>query len=89
MPRYYFNICDGVRAPDETGIELANWHDARVEAIRLAGAILKGDAQRLALSDDWHLEVADERGLMLFRFDFISHEAPVLASQRRIAIKLF
>ncbi|ONF47969.1 DUF6894 family protein [Methylobacterium radiotolerans] len=87
MPRFYFNIYDGVSLLDDTGTELSDWREARIEAIRLAGEIFRDDAQRIALGEDWHIEVTDEHGLVLFRFDLISHEAPVLSSQRRGPIK--
>jgi len=87
VPRYYFNIYDGVSVLDDTGTELSDWREARVEAVRLAGEIFRDNAQTIALGEDWHIEVTDERQLVLFRFDFISHEAPVLASQRRTPIK--
>ena len=83
MPRFFFNVYDGVSSIDDTGTELADWKEARIEAIRLSGAIFTDDAQQIALGEDWHIEVTDERGLILFRFDFVSHEAPVLSSQRR------
>lgn len=87
MPRYFFHVRDGRSVPDDTGTELADWAEARVEAIRLCGAIIEDDAERLALSDEWYLDVEDERGLVLFRFSFISLEAPVLTSQRRTPLK--
>lgn len=83
VPRIFFNVYDGVGSRDDTGTELTDWKDARIEAIRLAGAIFSDEAQRIALSEDWHLEVTDDRGLVLFRFDFTSQEAPVLSSQWR------
>jgi hypothetical protein len=89
VPRFYFNIFDGVSTPDDTGTELADWKEARVEAVRLAGALLKDDAERVALSDEWRLEIADDYGLVLFRFDFISLEAPVLSSQHERPSKPF
>ncbi|WCS28588.1 hypothetical protein LOK46_32300 (plasmid) [Methylobacterium sp. NMS14P] len=78
MSRFFFNVYDGVSAPDDTGTELANWQDARVAAINLAGSILRDEAHRIALSDEWHIEVTDERGLTLFRFDLFSTLSPVL-----------
>jgi hypothetical protein len=87
VPRYFFNVYDGVSLLDITGTELLDWREARVEAIRLAGAIFQDNAKTIALGDDWRIEVTDERQLVLFRFDFISQEAPVLSSQRRTPIK--
>lgn len=89
MPRFYFNVYDGVSTPDDTGTELADWKEARIEAVRLAGALLKDDAERVALSDEWRLEIADDYGLVLLRFDFISLEAPVLSSQHETPSKSF
>lgn len=82
MPRFFFNVYDGVSSFDDTGTELASWEEARIEAIQLAGAIFTDEARRIALGEDWRLEVTDERRLVLFRFDFISQAAPVVSSQR-------
>ncbi|MGU3663166.1 DUF6894 family protein [Methylobacterium sp. A49B] len=83
MPRFFFNVYDGTSSLDDTGTELADWQTARIEAIRLAGAIFTDEAQKIALGEDWHIEVTDERRLVLFRLDIVSQEAPVLSSQRR------
>ncbi|QGY01566.1 hypothetical protein MMSR116_06345 [Methylobacterium mesophilicum SR1.6/6] len=79
MPRYHFNVHDGVDVPDPTGADFADWQTARVEAIRRVGVIFKDEPQRIALGEDWRMEVTDETGLILFRLDFSSSEAPVLA----------
>ena len=71
MPRFHFNVYDGVAAIDAEGTELADWGDARLEAIRLSGEILKDNAKRIALGEDWRMEVTDATGLVLFRLDFI------------------
>ena len=83
VPRFFFNVYDGASSLDDTGTDLLDWKEARIEAIRLSGAIFTDEAHRVALSEDWHIEVTDERGLILFRFDFVSQDAPVLSSQRR------
>ncbi len=79
MPRFHFNIYDGTSELDPEGTELPDYAEARVEAMRLAGEILKSTAHRLALGEDWHLEVTDERGLVLFRLAFQVVEAPAIA----------
>lgn len=81
MPRFFFNVYDGVSSLDDTGSELADRQEARIEAVRLAGEILKDDAQRIALGEDWRIEVVDERGLVLFRFDFVSVATPLHRSR--------
>ncbi|ONF50247.1 DUF6894 family protein [Methylobacterium radiotolerans] len=82
MPRYFFNIYDGVSMLDDTGTELADWQEARIQAIEFAGAVIKDEAKHIALGEDWRIEVTDERKLVLFRFDFITLEAPALSSHR-------
>lgn len=70
VPRFHFNTYDNVTVLDPEGTELADWDEARLEAIRLCGEILKEDAKRVALCEDWRMEVTDDTGLVLFRFDF-------------------
>jgi hypothetical protein len=76
MPRFYFHIFDGRDLRDDEGIELSHFQEARVEAIRYAGEILKDDAHRIALGEDWSMDVTDDTGLILFRF----HLSTVTAS---------
>lgn len=83
MSRFFFNIHDGVSSLDDTGTELANWKEARLEAIRLAGAVIKDKAEHIALGGDWHMNVTDEHGLALFRFDFVSVTSSALSGAMR------
>ena len=70
MPRYHFNVYDGVTDIDRDGVELADWQQARLEAIRYTGEIFRDQPKRLALGEDWRMEVTDDTGLVLFRLDF-------------------
>lgn len=83
MPRFHFNIYDGVSETDQEGTELPDWWTARVEAIAFAGVIFKDEARRLALGEDWHMEVTDEAGLVLFRLDFSVMEVPMPSGMPR------
>ncbi len=69
MPRFHFNVLDGVSEIDKEGIELANvdaaWHEAR----RLASGIIREDDEWERLGDDWRIEVTDHRGNIIFRID--------------------
>ena len=76
MPRYHFNVFDRDGTPDLDGTELPNHNAARREAIRLAGALLEQEGERLGLGEDWRMEVTDGTGLILFRLDFPVIEAP-------------
>ena len=70
MPRYHFNVYDGVTVLDPDGVELADWERALYEAIRNCGEVLNDNAKRIALGEDWRMEITDDTGLVLFRSDF-------------------
>jgi hypothetical protein len=78
MPRYFFHVHDGCSLLDTEGTELPDWQAARLEAISLAGDILKQDAQRIALGEDWRIEVTDHTGLVLFQMTFLVVESPAM-----------
>ena len=78
MPRYYFNVYDGKVTLDPDGMELSDTAQARRMAVRMAGQIFDDDAELVALGEDWHMEVVDETGLLLFRLDFVVTDAPAL-----------
>ena len=44
MPRYFFHVMDGRASIDREGTELAGIDEARSEAIRTAGEILRQDS---------------------------------------------
>jgi hypothetical protein len=79
VPRYFFNVHDGQFLPDTEGTELPDFDHARCEAISYAGKLLEEEASRLALGEDWHMEVRDETGLILFRLDFLVTASPVVS----------
>jgi hypothetical protein len=79
MPRYYFNIYDGVDILDDVGTELPDVVFARREAIRYSGAILEDEAERLSLGEEWRMEVTDGMGLMLFCLTFILTASPAVS----------
>ena len=81
MPRFHFNVHDGVSQLDKKGTVLPDWEAARIEAICLAGHILQNEAKRIALGEDWRIEVTDHTGLILFQMTFQVVEAPVLLEQ--------
>jgi hypothetical protein len=78
MPRFHFHVHDGCSALDTEGTELPDPQAARLEAIRIAGDILKHDAHRIALGEDWRIEVTDDTGLILFQMTFLVVESPVM-----------
>lgn len=65
MERYFFDLRDGTVERDETGTELAGLPEARREAIRFLGEVLKDEPERLA-EGTLHVDVSDDRQRHLF-----------------------
>ncbi|MBP2495365.1 hypothetical protein ABID82_002302 [Methylobacterium sp. PvP062] len=83
MPRFYFNVHDGKSGLDVVGTELPDIPTARIEAVRLAGEILRDEAPHIVLDNDWRLEVTNHRGLVLFQMAVLLIESPVLSQGSR------
>ena len=81
MPRFYFNVHDGVSMPDDTGTELADRLEAQIEAVQFAGEVIRDNAQRIALGKNWYVEVTDDQHTVLFRLDLISQEGSAVLSR--------
>lgn len=62
MPRYHYNVYDGINIIDHDGIELQDLNQARVEALRYAAGIIHDEARKKRLGNEWRLEVTDEGG---------------------------
>lgn len=80
MPRYHFNIFDGQSSVDQEGTELPDIAAARREALRLSGAVIEEAAKLHKLGEEWRMEVTDDTGLLLFRFDFVMMNTSATAS---------
>ena len=71
MPRYFFDLRDGQFIPDDTGSELAGLNEARVQAVMLAGALLKDNpGGQFWEGHDWNVEVREGAGPILFTLTF-------------------
>ena len=85
MPRFHFNVFDSAALKDTEGTEFATWEEARLGAIHTAGEIIKDNPKRIALGEDWRMEVTDEYGLVLFRLDFqVMESAAMMGTSRKV-----
>jgi hypothetical protein len=75
VPRFHFNVRDGTNIPDPDGTELPDLKSARKEAVKLAGRLLLDEPDSFWEGSDWHVEVTDDRGVILFRLDFMATDA--------------
>ena len=87
MPVYHFNVQDGSNIPDPDGTELPDLDTARNEAVKLAGRLLMDQPKTFWEGSEWHVEVTDDTGLLLFRLDFTASEAPLISSNSNMATK--
>ena len=78
MPRYHFNVYDGVTLTDQEGTELADIDVARHEGVRLASELLRLGAGREKLGEDWRVEITDGGGMILFRIDIVINAAAAI-----------
>ena len=83
MPRFHFNVHDGVSQLDKKGTVLPDREAARIEAIHFAGCILKDETKRVALGEDWRIEVTDHTGLTLFQIAIQLVTSPALEHSAR------
>jgi hypothetical protein len=76
MPRYFFDVADSAKVPDEVGTELPGLQAARIEAARLAGRLLADQPEMFWSGEEWQVAVRDETGLVLFTVNFTATDAP-------------
>jgi hypothetical protein len=83
MPRFYFDVHDGVSKIDTEGTVLADIAHARVYAATMAGKLGLSDATRSWSGEKWTLSVRDEEGFVLFSIVFVVTEPAVAAEAQR------
>ena len=82
MARYFFNTENGDVHSDHEGIELPSLAAARVEAVRLSGALLQDIAPEFWSTSAWNMTVTDEAGLILFTIDVSGAASPAASVSR-------
>jgi hypothetical protein len=76
MPRYFFHVHDGQSSIDRDGTELASLQEAREEAVRLSGQMLRERAARFWEGEKWRLDVASPADVPLFTLIVAAFDAP-------------
>lgn len=74
--RYFFNEFDGSYKADDAGLELPSMDDARLEAVRYAGEVLRDHPILIWKGEDFRVEVTDENQLVLFTVLVVGIDAP-------------
>ena len=70
MPRYFFHVIDGRDIIDRDGTELSGLREARAEAIRTAGTILRDEGDEFWNGTEWHMNVTDAAGQSVLKLRF-------------------
>jgi hypothetical protein len=61
MPRYYFNMQDGVTMLDDEGLDLSDLDAVKEEAVQSSAEMLKGmEGARFWQGEPWRLWVTDQ-----------------------------
>ena len=74
MPRFYFDIHDGVAQPDPDGLEMQDKDEAWAEAVRCCGEMLKDLNGQLQPGSEWRMDVTDEGRRPVFTLRFLATE---------------
>lgn len=81
MGHYFFNLVDGGRERDETGLDLPDIEAARMEAVRYAGDLIRSEPGTLWAKGQWRVEVTDDRGVLICTVITLAIDAPTPEQQ--------
>ena len=70
MPRYFFNVHDGVSIPDSVGSEHVDVESARSEAVETIAERLRGTLLAKTDVSAWLMNVVDEEGFTVIVLSF-------------------
>ena len=70
VPRYYFNVHDGVDIIDKDGTELPDMAAVRREAVLSAGLAIRDMGLQFWGHGDWRMDVLDESGNTVLTLKF-------------------
>lgn len=76
MPRFHFNVYEGVSLPDKKVTDLPDIPAGRKEGSRIAGLLLQESHETFWGDGDWRMEITDESGLLLLRLDVNGTHSP-------------
>ena len=66
MPHFYFHTETNVRTTDTEGMEFPGYEEAKHEAIRTAGQMMRDTPQEFWGSRPWSVSVTDADGLIMW-----------------------
>ena len=74
--RYFFNLAGAIHDPDNEGAEFATMGEARLEAARLAGELLRDRPGAVWEGEELRLQVTDKNRMVMFTLIVLGVDAP-------------
>ena len=74
--RYFFNQANGELKVDDQGIEFSTIHEARIEAVRYAGEVIRDHPTLVWTGQDFRIEVTDDQQLLMFTVIVVGVDSP-------------
>jgi hypothetical protein len=62
VPRYFFHVHDSIEMIDQVGTECADLDEARAQAVKASGEMLRDLASEFWNGEHWRMWVTDESG---------------------------
>jgi hypothetical protein len=84
MALFYFHTEDGRSVSDDEGTMLASLADARIEAVRVLGDILRESPEEVLSTGQLRLTVTDAAGLVYFALDLSATDGAAGKAQRSV-----
>ncbi len=80
MPYFHFQVRTESHVLLTEGLELKGFDEARIEAARRVGDLLKEHAGQIWTDEDWRMDVTDRKGLILFVLQVLAAKSAATAS---------
>jgi len=77
LPRYFFHLQTATRITDDVGLELPGLLDARAEAIRACGEMMRDGVDTFWGTRPWAITVTDGGGVILMEIETHGHSSVV------------
>ena len=81
MPNFHFQVRTGSHIMLSEVVDLPRADDARIEAARRAGELLKAHAGKLWADEHWQIDITDDTGLILFVIHVSAMRTPATAKK--------
>ena len=73
---FFFNQLNGESRPDDQGTDFATINEARLEAVRYAGEVMRDHPTLVWEGEDFRIQVTDDTKLLLFTVIVVGVDAP-------------